>query len=129
MTDDISFLILSVARLGKEIEEMKMAHVRKRDECMMNVVVCGVGMVILCYYYLFVKKSESEWHEASSKAKCIAAKMDLLDDIIRAKGDFDFVAELEKLTAEHMEAEGNLADVKIKVPDWFKLGEKWMMDE
>ncbi|KAG2307184.1 hypothetical protein Bca52824_026932 [Brassica carinata] len=75
------------------------------------------------------RKSESEWHEASSKAKCIAAKMDLLDAIIRAKGDFDFVAELEKLTAEHMEAEGNLADVKVKVPDWFKLGEKWMMDE
>ncbi|KAG2305266.1 hypothetical protein Bca4012_064330 [Brassica carinata] len=75
------------------------------------------------------RKSESEWHEASSKAKCIAAKIDLLDAIIRAKGDFDFVAELEKLTAEHMEAEGNLADVKVKVPDWFKLGEKWMMDE
>ncbi|KAL0742034.1 hypothetical protein Bca4012_083547 [Brassica carinata] len=57
---------------------------------------------------------KSEWHEASSKAKCIAAKMNLLDAIIRAKGDF---------------AEGNLADVKVKVPDWFKLGEKWMMDE
>ncbi|KAL0723186.1 hypothetical protein Bca4012_037785 [Brassica carinata] len=75
------------------------------------------------------EKSESEWHEASSKAKCIAAKMDLLDAIIRAKGDFDFVAELEKLTAEHMEAEGSLHDVKVKVTDWFKLGEKWMMDE
>ncbi|KAG2304402.1 hypothetical protein Bca4012_063406 [Brassica carinata] len=75
------------------------------------------------------RKSESEWHEALSKAKCIAAKMDLLDAIIRAKGDFDFVAEMEKFTAEHMEAEGNLADVKVKVPDWFKLGEKWMMDE
>ncbi|KAG2322955.1 hypothetical protein Bca52824_016168 [Brassica carinata] len=75
------------------------------------------------------KKSESEWHEASSKEKCIAAKMNLLDAIIRAKGDFDFVAELEKLTAEHMEADGNLADVNVKVPDWFKLGKKWMMDE
>ncbi|KAG2311888.1 hypothetical protein Bca4012_026384 [Brassica carinata] len=32
------------------------------------------------------RKSESEWHEASSKAKYIAAKMDLLDAIIRAKG-------------------------------------------
>ncbi|KAG2303923.1 hypothetical protein Bca52824_032574 [Brassica carinata] len=55
MNDDISFLILNVARLGKEIEVIKMAHVRKRDECMRNVVVCGVGMAILCcYYYFFV---------------------------------------------------------------------------
>ncbi|KAL0742492.1 hypothetical protein Bca4012_084005 [Brassica carinata] len=54
MNDDISFLILNVARLGKEIEVMKTAHVRKRDECMKNVVVCGVGMAILCYYYFFV---------------------------------------------------------------------------
>ncbi|KAL0802877.1 hypothetical protein Bca101_058053 [Brassica carinata] len=53
MNDDISFLILSVARLGKEIEVIKTAHVRKRDECMRNVVVCGVGMAILCYYYFF----------------------------------------------------------------------------
>ena len=44
MNDDISFLILNVARLGKEIEVIKTAHVRKRDECMRNVVVCGVGM-------------------------------------------------------------------------------------
>ncbi|KAG2314515.1 hypothetical protein Bca52824_017637 [Brassica carinata] len=45
------------------------------------------------------------------------------------EGNFDFVAELEKLTAEHIEAEGNLAEVKVKVPDWFKLDEKWMMDD
>ncbi|KAL0742493.1 hypothetical protein Bca4012_084006 [Brassica carinata] len=32
------------------------------------------------------RKSESESHEPSSKAKCIAAKMDLLDAIIRVKG-------------------------------------------
>ncbi|KAG2307028.1 hypothetical protein Bca4012_084013 [Brassica carinata] len=43
------------------------------------------------------RKSESEWHEASSKTKFIAGKMDLLDAIFRAKGDFDFVAELENL--------------------------------
>ncbi|KAL0796379.1 hypothetical protein Bca101_067756 [Brassica carinata] len=54
MNDDISFLILSVAGLGKEIEVIKTAHVRKRDECMRNVVVCGVGTAILCYYYFFL---------------------------------------------------------------------------
>ncbi|KAL0797203.1 hypothetical protein Bca101_068580 [Brassica carinata] len=54
MNDDISFLILNIARLEKEIEVIKTAHVRKRDECMRNVVVCGVGMAILCYYYFFV---------------------------------------------------------------------------
>ncbi|KAL0734183.1 hypothetical protein Bca4012_010393 [Brassica carinata] len=54
MNDDISFLLLNVARLGKEIEVIKTAHVRKRDECMRNVVVCGVGMAILCYYNFFV---------------------------------------------------------------------------
>ncbi|KAG2313887.1 hypothetical protein Bca52824_017009 [Brassica carinata] len=75
------------------------------------------------------RRSESEWNEASSKAKFIAPKMDLLDVILMAKGNFDFVAELEKLKAEHMEAEGNLADVKVKVPDWFKLGGPWMMDD
>ncbi|KAG2314929.1 hypothetical protein Bca52824_018051 [Brassica carinata] len=46
------------------------------------------------------RKSESEWNEASSKAKSIVAKMDLLDAIPMAKGNFDFAAELEKLTAE-----------------------------
>ncbi|KAG2323042.1 hypothetical protein Bca52824_016255 [Brassica carinata] len=73
-------------------------------------------------------QSESEWNEASRKVKSIYAQIDLLDVIIKAE-NFDFVAELEKLTAEHIEAEGNLADVKVKVPDWTKLGESWMMDD
>ncbi|KAL0696463.1 hypothetical protein Bca4012_063643 [Brassica carinata] len=75
------------------------------------------------------RQSESAWHEASSKVNSIAARIDLLDVIINAKGNFDFVAELEKLTAEHIEAEGNLAKVKVQVPDWFKFDEKWMMDD
>ncbi|KAL0716232.1 hypothetical protein Bca4012_065554 [Brassica carinata] len=70
------------------------------------------------------RQSQSEWHETSSKVNAIAAQIDLLDDIIKAEGKFDFVADLEKLTAEHIEAEANLADVKVKVPDWFKFGEK-----
>ncbi|KAG2313359.1 hypothetical protein Bca4012_027924 [Brassica carinata] len=45
------------------------------------------------------RQSESAWHEASSKVNSIAAQIDLLDDIIKAKGNFDFMAELEKLTA------------------------------
>ncbi|KAL0716190.1 hypothetical protein Bca4012_065512 [Brassica carinata] len=75
------------------------------------------------------RQSESAWHEASSKVNSIAAQIDLLDAIIKAKGNFDLVAESEKLTAEHIEAEGNLAEVKVKVPDWFKLYKKWMMDD
>ncbi|KAG2327913.1 hypothetical protein Bca4012_036945 [Brassica carinata] len=74
-------------------------------------------------------KSQSEWHVVSSKANAIAAQIDLLDDIIKAEGKFDFVAELEKLTAEHIEAEANLGDVKVVVPDWFMLEEKWMLDD
>ncbi|KAL0702334.1 hypothetical protein Bca4012_058456 [Brassica carinata] len=75
------------------------------------------------------RKSQSEWHEASSNVNAIAAQIDLLDDIIKAEEKFDFVAELEKLTIEHIEAEANLADAKVKVSDWFKLGEKWMIDD
>ena len=58
-------------------------------------------------------QSESEWNEASSKVKSIFSLIDLLDVIIKAE-NFDFVAELEKLTAEHI--------------DWPKLGESWMDD-
>ncbi|KAL0713519.1 hypothetical protein Bca4012_020497 [Brassica carinata] len=74
------------------------------------------------------RQSESVWNEAFNKENSIAAQIDLID-AYHGKGNFDSVAELEKLTAEHIEAEGNLADVKVKVPDWFKLGEKWMMDD
>ena len=49
-------------------------------------------------------QSESEWNEASSKVKSIFSLIDLLDVIIKAE-NFDFVAELEKLTAEHIEVE------------------------
>ncbi|KAL0854283.1 hypothetical protein Bca101_059435 [Brassica carinata] len=60
MNKDISELRLNVAWLEKEIEGMKTALVRKGDKymsegrCLRNVVVCGVGMAILCYYYFFV---------------------------------------------------------------------------
>ncbi|KAL0836085.1 hypothetical protein Bca101_087974 [Brassica carinata] len=49
-------------------------------------------------------QSESEWNEASSKVKSIYSQIDLLDVIIKAE-NFNFVDELEKLTAEHIEAE------------------------
>ena len=49
-------------------------------------------------------QSESEWNEASSKVKSISSQIDLLDVIIKAQS-FEFVAELEKLTAVHIEAE------------------------
>ncbi|KAG2248140.1 hypothetical protein Bca52824_087768 [Brassica carinata] len=52
-----------------------------------------------------------------------------MQEIIKAKGKFDFTAELEKLKEELMEADGMLADVKVKVPDWCKLDEKWLLDE
>ncbi|KAG2314926.1 hypothetical protein Bca52824_018048 [Brassica carinata] len=54
MNEDISELRLNVSRLEKKIEVMKKADMRKGDECMRNVVVCGVGMAILCYYYFFI---------------------------------------------------------------------------
>ncbi|KAL0742099.1 hypothetical protein Bca4012_083612 [Brassica carinata] len=75
------------------------------------------------------RQSESVWHEASRKVNAIAAQIELLDDIIKAEGKFVIVAELEKLTAKHIEAEANLDDVKVKIPDWFKLGKNWMMDD
>ncbi|KAL0729696.1 hypothetical protein Bca4012_025789 [Brassica carinata] len=50
------------------------------------------------------RQSESAWNEASSKVNSIEAQIDLFDAIIKAKGNFDFVAELEKLTADHIEA-------------------------
>ncbi|KAG2289247.1 hypothetical protein Bca52824_048851 [Brassica carinata] len=73
--------------------------------------------------------SEIEWHQAASKANSIASQIELLEEIIKAKGKFDFTAELEKLKEELMEADGMLADVKVKVPDWCKLEEKWLLDE
>ncbi|CAN6858257.1 unnamed protein product [Brassica oleracea] len=59
----------------------------------------------------------------------IASQIELLEEIIKAKRKFDFTAELEKLKEELMEADGMLADVKVKVPDWCKLEEKWLLDE
>ncbi|CAN6856822.1 unnamed protein product [Brassica oleracea] len=59
----------------------------------------------------------------------IPSQIELLEEIIKAKGKFDFTAELEKLKEELMEADGMLADVKVKVPDWCKLEEKWLLDE
>ncbi|KAG2287684.1 hypothetical protein Bca52824_047288 [Brassica carinata] len=73
--------------------------------------------------------SEIEWHQAASKANSIASQIELLEEIIKAKGKFDFNAELEKLKEELMKADGMLADVKVKVPDWCKLDEKWLLDE
>ncbi|KAF2575921.1 hypothetical protein F2Q70_00003127 [Brassica cretica] len=60
MNKDISEFRLNVDRLEKEIEVMKTASEGKGEECMSqgrclrNVVVCGVGMSLLCYYYFFV---------------------------------------------------------------------------
>ncbi|WZY92297.1 hypothetical protein YC2023_064626 [Brassica napus] len=70
--------------------------------------------------------SENDWNLASSKANSIAVQIELLEDIIKADGKFDLTAELEKFKEEHSEAEGMLADVKVKVPDWDKLGESWL---
>ncbi|CAF2236406.1 unnamed protein product [Brassica napus] len=72
---------------------------------------------------------ENDWNLASSKANSIAVQIELLEDIIKADGKFDLTAELEKLKEEHSEAEGMLADVKVKVPDWDKLGESWLHHE
>ncbi|CAF2170597.1 unnamed protein product [Brassica napus] len=73
--------------------------------------------------------SENDWNLASSKVNSIAVQIELLEDIIKADGKFDLTAELEKLKEEHSEAEGMLADVKVKVPDWDKLGESWICHE
>ncbi|KAL0876066.1 hypothetical protein Bca101_025771 [Brassica carinata] len=45
------------------------------------------------------RQSENEWNQSSSKVTYFAAQIDLLRKL-----------------------------VKVKVPDWFKLGEKWMID-
>lgn len=72
--------------------------------------------------------SENKWNEASSNVNYYAGQIELLDEIIEAEGKFDFVAALEKRTAKHLEAEGDMVDVKVKVPDWNKLGEKWLIE-
>ncbi|KAH0851399.1 hypothetical protein HID58_094774 [Brassica napus] len=60
MNKDISEFRLNVARLEKEIEGLKTESGRKGEECMSqgrslrNVVVCGVRMALLCYYYYCV---------------------------------------------------------------------------
>ncbi|KAF2538682.1 hypothetical protein F2Q68_00019899 [Brassica cretica] len=59
--------------------------------------------------------SEIEWHQAASKSNSIASQIELLEEIIKAKGKFDFTAELEKLKEELMEADGMLADVKERI--------------
>ncbi|KAG2306894.1 hypothetical protein Bca52824_026642 [Brassica carinata] len=43
----------------------------------------------------------------------LAAQIELLDAIIKSEGKFDLVAELEKLTLEHAEAEEILGDMKV----------------
>ncbi|KAL0742519.1 hypothetical protein Bca4012_084032 [Brassica carinata] len=75
------------------------------------------------------KKSEVAWTEASSTVNSLDAQIELLNAIIRSEGKFDLVAELEKLTLEHAEAEEILDHVKVKVPDWEKLGENWLLKE
>ncbi|KAF3581862.1 hypothetical protein DY000_02032936 [Brassica cretica] len=40
--------------------------------------------------------SEIEWHQAASKANSIASQIELVEEIIKANGIFDFTAELEK---------------------------------
>ncbi|KAG2287145.1 hypothetical protein Bca52824_046749 [Brassica carinata] len=70
--------------------------------------------------------SEIELLQAANKANSIASQIELLEEIIKAKGKFDFTAELEKLKEKLMEADGMLADVKVKIPDWCKLEEKWL---
>ncbi|KAG2287651.1 hypothetical protein Bca52824_047255 [Brassica carinata] len=71
----------------------------------------------------------AEKNRQPAKQIPLLPKSKLLEEIIKAKGKFDFTAELEKLKEELMEADGMLADVKVKVPDWCKLEEKWLLDE
>ncbi|KAG2258442.1 hypothetical protein Bca52824_077736 [Brassica carinata] len=52
-----------------------------------------------------------------------------LKRLLRLKENLTSTGELEKLKEELMEADGMLADVKVKVPDWCKLEEKWLLDE
>ncbi|CAN6832788.1 unnamed protein product, partial [Brassica oleracea] len=73
--------------------------------------------------------SGSKTNPGRFKVNSIAARMELLDAIIKAEGKFDLVAELEKLTAQHCEAEAELGAVKVIDPDWCKLHEKWMLDD
>ncbi|KAL0723280.1 hypothetical protein Bca4012_037879 [Brassica carinata] len=51
------------------------------------------------------RKSEVAWTEASSSVNSLDAQIELLDAIIKSEGKFDLVAELEKLTLKHAEAE------------------------
>ncbi|KAG2298709.1 hypothetical protein Bca52824_035181 [Brassica carinata] len=75
------------------------------------------------------RKSEVAWTEASGTVNSLAVQIELLNAIIESEGKFDFVAELEKLTLEHAEAEYILGGMKVKIPDWDKLGEKWLLEE
>ncbi|KAG5414541.1 hypothetical protein IGI04_002108 [Brassica rapa subsp. trilocularis] len=75
------------------------------------------------------RQSESEWNDASSKVNSIAARMELLDAIIKAEGKFDLVAELETLTAQHCEAEAELGAVKPESNSGQPDGQNVMVSE
>ncbi|KAL0733466.1 hypothetical protein Bca4012_009676 [Brassica carinata] len=75
------------------------------------------------------RKSEVAWTEASGTVNSLADQIELLNAIIESEGKFDLVAELEKLTLEHDKAEDIRGGIKVKIPDWDKLDEKWLLEE
>ncbi|KAG2323120.1 hypothetical protein Bca52824_016333 [Brassica carinata] len=75
------------------------------------------------------RKSEVAWTVASGTVNSLDDQIELLNAIIESEGKFDLVAELEKLTLEHAEAEDIRGGIKVKIPDWDKLGEKWLLEE
>ncbi|KAL0795256.1 hypothetical protein Bca101_066633 [Brassica carinata] len=78
------------------------------------------------------RKSEVAWTVASGTVNSLDSlddQIELLNAIIESEGKFDLVAELEKLTLEHAEAEDIRGGIKVKIPDWDKLGEKWLLEE
>ncbi|KAG2304465.1 hypothetical protein Bca52824_033116 [Brassica carinata] len=75
------------------------------------------------------RKSEVAWTVASGTVNSLDDQIELLNVIIESEGKFDLVAELEKLTLEHAEAEDIHGGIKVKIPDWDKLGEKWLLEE
>ncbi|KAG2327780.1 hypothetical protein Bca52824_010508 [Brassica carinata] len=64
-------------------------------------------------------------HKAELEVHSLTAKLELLDHLIK---EAELRSEKEKLESQLRLAEAKVADLKVPVIDWYKLGEPFMYD-
>ncbi|KAL0743394.1 hypothetical protein Bca4012_084907 [Brassica carinata] len=64
-------------------------------------------------------------HKAELEVHSLAAKLELLDHLIK---EAELRSEKVKLESQLRFAEAKVADLKVPVTDWYKLGEPFMYD-